>query len=58
MENLIARLDLTNLEFLLLGDMYADMASTNYDNNVRQLINIADIDMLHIATYKSTSRVS
>ena len=43
LENLIARLDLTNLEFFLLGDMNADMASTNYDNNVRQLINIADI---------------
>ena len=43
MENLIARLDLTNLEFFLLGDMNADMASTNNDNNVRQLTNIADI---------------
>ena len=31
------RLDLTNLEFFLLGDMNADMASTNYDNNVHQL---------------------
>ena len=39
--------DLTNLEFFLLGDMNADMASTNYDNNVRQLINIADIYGLH-----------
>ena len=47
LENLIARLDLTNLEFFLLGDMNADMASTNYDNNVRQLINIADIYGLH-----------
>ena len=27
--------------------MNADMASTNYDNNVRQLINIADIYGLH-----------
>ena len=27
--------------------MNADMASTNYDNNVRQLINIADIYDLH-----------
>ena len=43
LENLIARLDLTNLEFFLLGDMNADIASTNYDNKVRQLINIADI---------------
>ena len=43
LENLIARLDLTNLEFLLLGDMNADMASTNYDDNVRQPTNIADI---------------
>ena len=43
MENLIARLDLTNLAFLVLGDMNADMASTNNDNNVRQLTNIADI---------------
>ena len=47
LENLIARLDLTNLEFFLLGDMNADMASTNYDNNVHQLINIADIYGLH-----------
>ena len=47
LENLIARLDLTNLEFFLLGDMNADMASTNYDNNVRQLTNIADIYGLH-----------
>ena len=47
LENLIARLDLTNLEFFLHGDMNADMASTNYDNNVRQLINIADIYGLH-----------
>ena len=47
LENLIARLDLTNLEFFLLGDMNADMASTNYANNVRQLINIADIYGLH-----------
>ena len=47
MENLIAKLDLTNLEFFLLGDMNADMASTNYANNVRQLINIADIYGLH-----------
>ena len=29
LENLIARLDLTNLKFFLLGDMNADMASTN-----------------------------
>ena len=43
LENLIARLDLTNLEFSLLGEMNADMASTNYDDNVRQLTNIADI---------------
>ena len=43
LENLIARLDLTNLEFLLLGDMNADMASTNYDDNVRQPTNIAHI---------------
>ena len=43
MENLIARLDPTNLEFSLLGDMNADMASTNYDDNVRQPTNIADI---------------
>ena len=44
LENLIARLDLTNLEFFLLGDMNADMmASANNDNNVRQLANIADI---------------
>ena len=27
LENLIARLDLTNIELLLLGDMNADMAS-------------------------------
>ena len=47
LKNLIARLDLTNLEFFLLGDMNADMASTNYANNVRQLINIADIYGLH-----------
>ena len=43
LENLIARLDLTNLEFFLLGDMNVDMASTNNDNNVRLLGNIADI---------------
>ena len=43
LENLIVRLDLTNLEFFLFGDMNADMASTNYDNNVRQLTNIADM---------------
>lgn len=43
MENLIARLYLTNLEFFLLGDMNAVMASTNNDNNVRQLTSIADI---------------
>ena len=48
LENLIARLDLTNLEFFLLGrHMNADMASTNYDNNVRQLTNIAGIYGLH-----------
>ena len=47
LENLIARLDLTNLEFFLLGDMKADMASTNYDNSDRQLTNIADIYGLH-----------
>ena len=47
LEDLVARFDLTNLEFFLLGDMNADMASTNYDNNVRQLINIADIYGLH-----------
>ena len=47
LENLVARLDLTNLEFFLLGDMNADVASTNYDNNVRELINIADIYGLH-----------
>ena len=47
LENLIARLDLTNLEFFLLGNMNADMASTNYHNNVRQLINISDIYGLH-----------
>ena len=46
LENLIARLDLTNLEFFLLGDRNVDMASTNY-NNVRQLTNIADIYGLH-----------
>ena len=40
LENLIARLDLTNLEFFLLCDLNTDKASTNYDNNVRQLINI------------------
>ena len=39
-------LDLTNIEFLLLGDINADMASTNY-NNVRQLTNSADIYGLH-----------
>ena len=38
LENLIARLDLTNLEFFLLGDMNADIASTNNDNKVRQLV--------------------
>ena len=43
LENLIARLDLTNLEFSLLGEMNADMALTNYDDNVRYLTNIADI---------------
>ena len=43
LENLIARLDLTNLEFFLLGDVNADIASTNNDNNVRQRANIADI---------------
>ena len=43
LENLIARLDLTNLEFSILGDMNADMASTNYDDNVRQPTNIAHI---------------
>ena len=43
LENLIARLDGANLEFSLLGEMNADMASTNYDYNVRQLTNIADI---------------
>ena len=43
LENLIARLDLTSLEFFLLGDMNADMASANNDNNARQLANIADI---------------
>ena len=43
LENLIARLDLTNPEFSLLGEMNADMALTNYDDNVRHLTNIADI---------------
>ena len=43
LENLIARRDLTNLEFFLLGDVNADIASTNNDNNVRQRANIADI---------------
>ena len=43
LENLIARLDLTNLEFSLLGEMNTDMALTNYDDNDRHLTNIADI---------------
>ena len=43
LENLIARLDLTNLEIFLLGDINADMASSNNDNKVRQLTNIADV---------------
>ena len=48
LENLIARPDLANLEFFLLGDMNVDMASTNYDNNVSQLLtNIADIYGFH-----------
>ena len=47
LENRIAKLDLTNIEFFLVGDMNADMASTNYDSNVRQLTNIADIYGLH-----------
>jgi len=47
LENLTARLDLTNIEFFLLGDVNTDMASTNYDNNVCQLTNIADIYGLH-----------
>ena len=43
METLIARLDLTNLEFFLLADINAELASINYDNKVGQLTNIADI---------------
>ena len=43
METLIARLYLTNLEFFLLVDINAELASTNYDNKVGQLTNIADI---------------
>ena len=55
LENLISRLDLTNFEFFLLGDMNADMASTNYDNNVRPLTNIADIYGLHKLISEPTS---
>ena len=47
LETLIGRIDLTNFEFYLLGDMNVNMASTNYDNDVRQLTNIADIYGLH-----------
>ena len=43
MENLVARLDPSNIDFFLLGDMNVNMASTNYDSNVHQLTNIADI---------------
>lgn len=47
LENLIGKLDLTNFEFFLLGDMNADMATTKFDNDARQLNNIADIYGLH-----------
>ena len=47
LETLIGRIDLINFEFYLLGDMNVDMASTKYDNDVRQLKSIADIYGLH-----------
>ena len=48
LENLIGKLDLTNFDFFLLGDMNADMATTTEsDNDARQLNNIADIYGLH-----------
>ena len=47
LENLIGKLDLTNLDFFLLGDMNADMATTKFNNDVCHLNNIADIYGLH-----------
>ena len=48
LENLIGKLDLTNFDFFLLGDMNADMATTTEsDNDARQLNKIADIYGLH-----------
>jgi len=47
LETLIRRIDLTNFEFYLLGDMNVNIASTKYGNDVRQLKNIADIYGLH-----------
>ena len=38
LENLIRKVDLINFDFLLLGDMTADMATTNFDNDARQLL--------------------
>ena len=43
LENLIGKLDLTNFDFFLLGDMNIDMATTKSDNDARQLNNIAAI---------------
>ena len=43
LENLIRKLDLTNFDFFLLGDMHIDMATTKSDIDARQLNNIADI---------------
>ena len=47
LETLIGQLDLSNLEFFLLGDMNADMTPTKCDNNTRHLNNIVDIYGLH-----------
>ena len=43
LESLLSRLDVTNNEYYLLGDMNADMLSTKYDNDVRLLNNTTDI---------------
>ena len=47
LENLIGKLDLTNFDFFLWGDINADMATTKSDNNARQLNNVANIYGLH-----------
>ena len=47
LENLIRKLDLINFDFLLLGDMNADMATTNFDNDARHLLGPVYMEVGH-----------